>query len=313
MKKIIKRIENKIFAEKTNNLDRTQMWFLDCSEAELLAHKEIKPEVLDALVSLRNNGFAILKNNIPHALCDALIEDFNRYCSARADAAKYADEHGLHSRLALFHYQSDNAMKIGTLERTTEVVRTAFRNDFTIVGSLFFEKGSTQDVHRDTPAFFTNPLNHFFGVWNALEDIHEGSGELCYFRGGHKIARDSDLYDDANITIDNYFSVVENACKAAGLELERFRPRKGDTLIWLPELPHGGSPRDNESSTRRSMVFHYILVGTPIHGVNEFFDSSKPLFVNENYSVRVKNGIRMIDMGETRFYHNHKEGNFEEG
>ena len=313
MRKIIKKIENKLFAKKTNQLDRTPMWFLDCSDVELFAHKEIKPEVLDALLSLRNNGFAVLKNNIPHELCDALIEDFNRYCSSKVDADKYVDSDGLHSRLALFHYQSDNAMKVATLARTAEVVKTAFKNDFTIVGSLFFEKGSTQDVHRDTPAFFTNPLNHFFGVWNALEDIQEDSGELCYYRGGHKFARDSALYDDENVTIENYFSMVEDACKAAGLQLERFRPSKGDTLIWLPELPHGGSPRDNTSSSRRSMVFHYIPIGIPIHGVNEFFNASKPLFIRENYDVRVKNGIRLIDMGEIRFYRNHKEGNFEEG
>lgn len=313
MKKIIKRIENRLIAEKTSHLDRTEMWFLSCSEAELLARTDLKSEVLQALVSLRNDGVAVLKNNISHRLCDALIEDFNCYCAENPEAAKYADEYGLHSRLALFHYKSDNAMQVATLPRTTDIVNAAFAGGFNIVGSLFFEKGSTQDVHRDTPAFFTNPLNHYFGVWNALEDIQSGSGELCYFRGGHKLARDADLYDDPAVTITNYFSVVEKACLAAGLQLEKFTPSKGDTLIWLPELPHGGSPRDKVASSRRSMVFHYLPSGIPIHGVHEFFDATKPLFVHENYAVRVRNGVRLIDMGEVRFFHNHKEGNFEEG
>jgi hypothetical protein len=313
MKKIIKRIENKFIAKKTPHLDRTPMWFLSCSEEELLARQDLNLDVRQALVSLRNDGFAVLKNNIPHNLCDALVEDFNHYCATHPEAAKYADAHGLHSRLALFHYESEPAMQVATLANTTAVVKAAFDGDFNIVGSLFFEKGSTQDVHRDTPAFFTNPLNHFFGVWNALEDIQTGSGELCYFRGGHKLARDADLYDDPSVTISNYFSVVEKACLDAGLKLEKFTPHKGDTLIWLPELPHGGSPRDKVGSSRRSMVFHYLPCGTPIHGVNEFFDAGKPLFVHENYAVRVKNGVRLIDMGEVRFYHNHKEGNFEEG
>lgn len=183
MKKTIKRLENRLIAEKTILLDRTEMWFLSCSEAELLSRQDLDAEVLHTLIALRNDGFAVLKSNIAHEICDALVADFNRYCAASPEAAKYKDEHGLHSRLALFHYESDNAMQVATAKRTIDVVQAAFAGDFNIVGSLFFEKGSTQSVHRDTPAFFTNPLNHFFGVWNALEDIQSGSGELCYYRG----------------------------------------------------------------------------------------------------------------------------------
>ena len=313
MKRIIKRIENRLIAEKTTLLNRTEMWFLTCSEAELLSRQDLGAEVLQTLVSLRNDGFALLKNNIAPELCDALVADFNRYCARSPEAAKYKDAQGLHSRLALFHYNSEPAMQVATAKRTADVIRAAFGGEFNIVGSLFFEKGSTQSVHRDTPAFFTNPLNHFLGVWNALEDIRSGSGELCYFRGGHKIARDAALYDDPAVTISNYFELVEKACIESGLKLEMFTPSKGDTLIWLPELPHGGSPRTDVASTRRSMVFHYLPSGIPIHGVNEFFDATKPLFVRENYPVRLKNGTRLIDMGQVRFYQNHKDGNFEEG
>ena len=310
---LLNALKNKFLVPKTQILDKSEMWFLSCPEDELERRSHLGPEVLSALMSLRTNGYAVLKKNIPHSVCDALISDFNAYCSGNEEAKKYTDEYGLRSRLALFHYVSDNAMKVATAPKTVNVLKAAFKNEFNIVGSLFFEKGSTQDVHRDTPAFFTNPLNHFFGVWNALEDIQPGTGELCYFRGGHKVIRDQNLYDDYGININNYFSAVKEACLNAGLQLETFTPEKGDTLIWLPELPHGGSPRNNPAASRRSMVFHYIPRGIPIHGVNEFFDSNKPIFTKENYGVRVKNGVRLIDMGEVRFYHNHKEGNFEEG
>src|SRR6201999_276535 len=167
------------------------------------------------------------------------------------------------------------AMQIAMRPRTAKFLRTAFRKEFTIVGSLYFEKGSTQDIHRDTPAFFTNPLNHFFGVWNALEDIKENSGELCYYRGGHNILPDADLYARKDINIDNYFSAVENACQKAGLNRELFLPKKGDTLIWLPQLPQGGAPRLDKPLSRRSIVFHFIPNGVPIHGATDFFDSKK--------------------------------------
>lgn len=312
MSRLLKKLENRFLAEKAPALDRTPMWFLAASEEEIEGRDDLAQEVRQALLDLRENGFAVLPGNIPADLCDALVEEFEDYCASHPAAAEYRDAHGLHSRLALFHYRSDNALKVATMKRTADVVRAAFGGDFTLVGSLLFERGSTQDIHRDTPAFFTNPLNHFFGVWNALEDIEEDSGELCYYRGGHKIARDTELYDDPEVTIDTYFDRVEQACRDAGLGIEKFRPKKGDTLLWLPELPHGGAAR-NEGLSRRSIVFHYIPTGTPLHGVKEFFNKQKSLFVGENYPVRVRDGTRMIDMGEIRFYHNHKEGNFEEG
>jgi phytanoyl-CoA hydroxylase len=171
MEGLLKKLETKFLAKKTNVLDRSPMWFLACGEDDINARTDLPAEVRNALLSLRENGFAVLPGNVPRSLCDDLVAEFEAYCASRPDSGRYRDAHGLHSRLALFHYVSDNALKVATMQRTIEVVRAAFGVDFTIVGSLLFERGSTQDVHRDTPAFFTNPLNHFFGVWNALEDI----------------------------------------------------------------------------------------------------------------------------------------------
>lgn len=66
---------------------------------------------------------------------------------------------------------SEAEKRICSNKGTAEILQAAFTSEFTVVGSLFFEKGSMQSIYRDTPAFFTNPLNHYFGVWNALEDI----------------------------------------------------------------------------------------------------------------------------------------------
>ena len=312
MNKFITKLKNKLLSFKTHRLDTSPMWFLACSEKELEERVGVDQEVLEVLLGLRRDGFAILKKNIPDHTCDELISDFKRYCATNPISKTYSDEYGLHSRLALFHYVSDFAMDVALAPRTVKVIRKAFDNDFNIVGSLFFEKGSSQDIHRDTPAFFTNPLNHFFGVWNALEDIHADSGELRYYPGGHLVARDEKLYSDPQVTIENYFMIVEEECKARGLNLEKYCPSKGDTLIWLPELPHGGSPRNNPALSRKSIVFHYLPQGIPIHGARDFFNKEKPIFIKENYSIKMRGDTRCIDMGDVRFYHNHKEGNFEE-
>ncbi|WP_397579774.1 phytanoyl-CoA dioxygenase family protein [Sphingorhabdus sp.] len=312
MANLRKKLENKFLSSKSNKLDQTEMWFLTCPEDEITNDPSIDDLSKRIFLDLRKDGFAIIRNNLPHDLCDNVIQEFNSYCRNNMTSQEYRGTDGLHSRLALFHYESKSALQVGMAKNTVHFIEHAFRSKANIVGSLFFEKGSTQEIHRDTPAFFTNPLNHFFGVWNALEDIKDESGELCYYRGGHRIARDGNLYDDPGITIENYFARVEQECIDSGLTLEKYTPRKGDTLIWLPELPHGGSAR-KEGLSRKSMVFHYIPRGVPIHGVNEFFDKTKSLYINENYSVRQLEDARMIDMGRIRFYHNHREGNFKEG
>ncbi len=39
--------------------------------------------------------------------------------------------------------------------------------------SLYFERGSEQPLHRDTPYFWTNPPYAYVGLWPALEDVDE--------------------------------------------------------------------------------------------------------------------------------------------
>ena len=40
----------------------------------------------------------------------------------------------------------------------------------------------------------------------------------------------------------------------------RFRPKKGDVLLWHADLVHGGAPRERAELTRQSLVTHYCPV-----------------------------------------------------
>lgn len=313
MASVMNKLKDRVTRVFGSQLDASPMWFLAGPSSVIDERPGLTPAVRQALHNLRQDGFTVLQANNSAACCDAVVSDFANYCQQNASAAEYRDDYGLHSRLALLHYVSDAALDIAANPRTLDVVRAGFLDDYNIAGSLFFERGSTQSIHRDTPAFFTNPLNRFFGVWNALEDIGPGTGELCYYPGGHRVISDAELRNDPRVNIHNYFDVVEEACVNAGLAKTFFRPNKGDTLIWLPQLPHGGGERTNPAASRRSIVFHYIPRGVPIYGAKHFFDRGRSLATQENYDIISKNGVRMIDMGSVRFYHNHAEGNFEEG
>lgn len=263
-----------------------------------------------ALTDLREKGLAVLAGNVPPELCDAVLDDFRRHCADHPEHEQYRDELGLHDRLACLHMTSANAMKIGLNERVLEIVDAAFERRGAIVGSLFFERGSEQDIHRDTPAFFTVPLNHFFGVWTALEDIHPDSGQLRYYAGGHRAMSDKEFIGTGIENMEKYFSEVVEACRRRGCELVNVSARKGDTVIWHPQLPHGGGPIKDRRLSRRSIVFHYVPEGAPCYGASSFFGKERAVS-HRNHSPYLRAGDRRyFDQAAPRFFHNRKEGNF---
>jgi phytanoyl-CoA hydroxylase len=294
---------------ETASLSVEPMWFL-AEDPEAIAKAGLPDPVGTALRSLRDEGLAILRGNVPHDACDAVIRDFDDYCRRHPESAEYRDAHALHERLAGLHLESAAARRVVFDPNVMALVEAAFRAAPVAVGSLYFEKGSTQSVHRDTPAFFTNPLNHFFGVWTALEDVHEGAGPLIYYRGGHRVAPDAALFLDRRVSLENYFRRVEQACREAGLELLEFYPRKGDTLVWHPQLPHGGAPIADPRRSRRSLVAHYIPDGVPIHGADVFF-TIKKVGTAPNYRMLRFGPHQAIDQERPRFFHNRNEGNFD--
>jgi hypothetical protein len=60
---------------------------------------------------------------------------------------------------------------------------------------------------------------------------------------------------------------LHSACETAGFVRKRFRPRKGDALIWSANLAHGGSREAKHELTRKSIVTHYCpATAEPIYG-----------------------------------------------
>ena len=58
-----------------------------------------------------------------------------------------------------------------------------------------------------------------------------------------------------------YYDYMQKKVEEMGLKEERFMAKKGDVLIWHSQLFHGGSPINNDSLTRRSIVTHFFKEG----------------------------------------------------
>ena len=147
--------------------------------------------------------------------------------------------------------------------------------------TLYFEQGSQQALHRDTPFFTAEPFRgEFAGVWYALEDVKPDAGPLIYVPGGQKYAVDLQKSIDAgqrdaaqvSTMFEHYNTQVKSVVEDHQLPVKTLIIEKGDVAIWHPELPHGGSAISRSHVSRNSLVAHYIPEGAYIQTVGYFFE-----------------------------------------
>jgi ectoine hydroxylase-related dioxygenase (phytanoyl-CoA dioxygenase family) len=129
-----------------------------------------------------------------------------------------------------------------------------------LFNSLNMETGTQQRFHFDTFYMAPRTKDKLVVAWTALEDIRPGSGALRYYPKSHLIppyvfshggihAVDSEMSG-----FDDY---IDRELGEHGLEPTQFYPNLGDVFFWHGQLYHGGSPIEDRSSTRRSMVTHF--------------------------------------------------------
>jgi ectoine hydroxylase-related dioxygenase (phytanoyl-CoA dioxygenase family) len=138
--------------------------------------------------------------------------------------------------------------------------------------TLNFQRGSQQDVHTDTIHFHSEPGGFMCGVWIALEDIEPGCGPLTYYPGSHKLPvmtmrgagvnRPDPGPDDY---VRHYLPAIANRLESGGFAAQEALLKKGQALVWVANLSHGGSAIARPDSTRRSLVVHFFFENCVYH------------------------------------------------
>lgn len=144
--------------------------------------------------------------------------------------------------------------------------------------SLSFERGTEQAIHQDTAYVVVNEPMKLAASWVALEDIQEGTGELEYYEGSHRLGdyffgqprKHWEPGIDGNDVHLNFLTHLREESERRGLKRSRFLPKKGDALIWSADLAHGGSAITNPVPTRRSLVTHYCPKSVSPHYMSLF-------------------------------------------
>jgi ectoine hydroxylase-related dioxygenase (phytanoyl-CoA dioxygenase family) len=285
--------------------DTGGLWLDRADAPRELERRTEDPFLREHAGNLIRDGVTRVPGAVSVELCDAVIAAFRRYCEGSSQAASFRDGHGHHSRLCNFHLASSEALDVGLHPQALRLLDFLFGRRAAICSSLTFNKGTQQELHRDSPFFHTQPEGLFFGVWTALEDVSPEAGPLLYYPGGHRLRIDrlaiAERHRGASSKelFDAYISEVRQRCERSGLKEARATTmRKGDMLLWHPQLPHGGSPIADPRLTRYSIVFHYMPEGVPIHGIEAFFSASFPSAPNP---MRTERGRQLLEHGQARF------------
>jgi hypothetical protein len=217
----------------------------------MIAGAGLDPEVEALVRGLHDTGYA--------SFDPALVDFEDTVVRLRADLEGRYDEH---RRVSEAWYWNRDVRNLAVAPRVLELLRLVYQRDPIPFQTLNFEVGTEQPAHSDTIHFHCLPKFYMCGVWIALEDIHPDAGPLVVYPGSHRLP-DYDM-QDLGVTPEpesyhEYEEFVREMLAAAGIEPVRLTPKKGQAVMWLANLYHGGSPIHDRSLTRASQVTHYYF------------------------------------------------------
>jgi hypothetical protein len=270
--------------------------------------------IKEHISNIQNNGFTIIKNKINIDLIDKVVSDFDYWCSLEQNNFKNFNK----DRVTNFHVCSKNTKDLVTNNYVNDILTSLFNKEQVIYSSLTFREGTSQHYHRDTPHFYTNPIDQYYGIWYALEDIDVNAGPLKYYIGSHKLECNdgykifNDILKnnpDYKLSANDYTCILDynnrilDLCKELNLTCIDEKSyinkiNKGDIIIWHPKLLHGGSDIINPTLTRYSMVTHNVPINTQVFNANHFFTSTPTNeYLNNKctYNYIKHNNINIVD------------------
>jgi ectoine hydroxylase-related dioxygenase (phytanoyl-CoA dioxygenase family) len=296
-------------------MKQKRFWLDDDDCLEKIERASVSTEVKEAARALCLDGVAVIRGAHSPTLCQQVILDYAHYVDTHRDYVRSnLTDFGREKRLVNFHLWSDAAAQVGANARLLAILDYVFDSQAAIYTSLTFKYGTQQPVHRDTPHFATWPRRMFAGVWTALEDVSPEAGPLFYHRGAHRVNIDPQSFmdearrrlptasqqDQLNVALDLYNGeVIRRSPSVSPAEL--LNVRIGDTIIWHPEAPHGGSPAANPNRTRWSIVFHCAPVDIQVHQHDRFFTHRGDAPPPDRYGYIAKLGRQFAVSGETAY------------
>jgi ectoine hydroxylase-related dioxygenase (phytanoyl-CoA dioxygenase family) len=263
-------------------------------------------------------GYTVIRNAVPATECAALIGRFRGFERANDDIfAANRDQDGHYPRIVNLHTAFPQLIELFTRNQTLLTVSDVlFGRRTSLYTSLFYETGSQQPIHRDTPVFSTRPEYLYFGNTVYLEPAGDENGCLEVIEGGHLVGE----LDREGLATDQYGSLGDvpsqdgelwikyqdtlvARCERRGLRKTKVHVQAGDSLIWHPQLPHGGSAIQDKSKTRFSLVMHTTPEGVPVYHQDAFFRPNTHYPETPHWTYTEVDGRQIVAQRSVSFNH----------
>lgn len=210
-------------------------------------------------------GFCVLHEQLP----TQLVDQFRRELPNAIDSGELNYRAGSSDRIRGAHQKLASARAIWLHRPVLDFLENYFKDTPCACQTLTYVNGSEQNAHQDSIHLTPYPGGFMCGVWVALEDVQENSGELFIYPGSHRSgsirASDLGLHKVVNDDYSHYAifdQAIRDLIETHGYERLVYRPKAGQILVWHENLIHGGSPRLDQSRTRLSVVSHYFAKGS---------------------------------------------------
>lgn len=217
---------------------------------------ELTSQQRKAAVSLHEQGYAVVEQVVPDELCDRIRDQVD---------PMFEDSKAIIDRRVADAWRvgADAVRELAVLAPVQQLLRVLYERRPIPFQTLDFKWGTQQPGHADQIHFSSIPARYMCGVWVALEDVDEGNGPLFYYPGSHRLQEWSGYDIGATAPEPSFYSRYEEFLRQLmdelGIEPVEFHARKGDALVWVSNIVHGGRPVLRAGSTRWSQVTHYFF------------------------------------------------------
>lgn len=235
-----------------------------------IREKSFSPALLHVL-DIVNQGYTVVRGTTALlARCDATRVAFARFRQSNPQVCEqHADQYGHLPPLTNLHCGLPELINLFSTHTLVVEVIDHFLGEGVVYSSSYTERSSARDAERDAPKFRTEPEHLHMGLWFALEDMDHQNGPLTLVPNAHalpELDREKILRSvyPPGIEIDPHSPELWNAYQAelrkqreqVGLAEETILARKGDVVVWHPDMLHGEARAADPLRTRHALVMH---------------------------------------------------------
>lgn len=239
-------------------------WFDEDVDDDIALSLDPAPDAETAQRHLLRWGFCVLHEQLP----DELIETFRNELSGAIERGDLQYRAGSSDRIHQAHQKLPSARAVWLYPPVLQFLEDYFKDTPCACQTLTYVNGSEQNAHQDSIHLTPYPNGFMCGVWVALEDVQENSGELYVYPGSHRSgslrATPLGLHKVVNDDYSHYRvfdEAIQELIREERYEKLVYRPKAGQILVWHENLIHGGNPRIDRDRTRLSVVSHYFARG----------------------------------------------------